>query len=282
MNVKAFLLLAVIGLACGCINQPPNNNPASTAPTEATTVATQPITECVLSLCDCKCYPKGSTPEELTGKLCGINCLRYHGISGCGNAQGVCVPIVVSTTLPEQPSTVPTHATVVSTTSTTQPSTLANPASVKCIQDGGIINMTSNAAGERGICYFPDGSVCDEWEYFRGNCTIGSCMKKCFAIGTRSEGWYDCHNRLLYWDNCQNQTGAVGNNGLQICGAYQAGGATVACTMEYNPVCAKVQTGNTTEWKTFGNACTACTSGIATEQVAVLGYKQGECPTPTT
>ena len=38
-------------------------------------------TECALSLCDCKCYIKGTSPHE--GKLCGINCWDVYNISGC-------------------------------------------------------------------------------------------------------------------------------------------------------------------------------------------------------
>ena len=39
--------------------------------------------DCALSLCDCKCYIVGHTPEALEGKVCGINCLGEFGISGC-------------------------------------------------------------------------------------------------------------------------------------------------------------------------------------------------------
>lgn len=46
--------------------------------------------ECQLSLCDCRCHEKGQTPEELEGKLCGINCLGEYGITGCEYADGSC------------------------------------------------------------------------------------------------------------------------------------------------------------------------------------------------
>jgi hypothetical protein len=55
------------------------------------------ITECILSLCDCKCYPKGETPEEKTGKLCGINCYGIYGISGCVLKEGKCEVVKKST-----------------------------------------------------------------------------------------------------------------------------------------------------------------------------------------
>ena len=51
------------------------------------------VKECSLSLCDCKCYLKGETPEELTGKLCGINCLGEYGVTGCEFKDGKCIEI---------------------------------------------------------------------------------------------------------------------------------------------------------------------------------------------
>jgi len=52
-----------------------------------------PVKECSLSLCDCKCYPKGETPEEKDGRLCGINCLGEKGVAGCEYQEGKCVEI---------------------------------------------------------------------------------------------------------------------------------------------------------------------------------------------
>ncbi|RLI93229.1 MAG: hypothetical protein DRO89_00590 [Candidatus Altiarchaeales archaeon] len=53
--------------------------------------------ECSLSLCDCKCYPKGETPEEKTGRICGINCLDEFNVSGCEYRNGRCVEIYKET-----------------------------------------------------------------------------------------------------------------------------------------------------------------------------------------
>lgn len=149
---------------------------------------------------------------------------------------------------------------------------LGNPASQKCTEDGGEVKIVNAVQGQRGLCLFPDGSVCEEWAYFRGNCSKGACMRKCDKIGTKSEGWYDCHDRLLYWETCSDSAGFINvSEVLFNCTGYSAGGM---CTMEYNPVCAKVpQTDGTFAWKTYGNACSACTT--ATEKV--LGYKLGEC-----
>ena len=55
----------------GCVTQPPSE-------------------QCALSLCDCKCHPPGSTLEEMTGGVCGINCLAQTGVSGCSYVDGAC------------------------------------------------------------------------------------------------------------------------------------------------------------------------------------------------
>jgi len=48
---------------------------------------------------------------------------------------------------------------------------IANPASVYCEERGGRLELQYDAAGGvAGVCFFPDGSSCDEWAYFRGQC----------------------------------------------------------------------------------------------------------------
>ncbi|MBN1304421.1 MAG: DUF333 domain-containing protein [Anaerolineales bacterium] len=48
---------------------------------------------------------------------------------------------------------------------------LANPASVYCQEQGGRPEIINAADGSQtGVCYFPDGSSCEEWAYFRGEC----------------------------------------------------------------------------------------------------------------
>jgi putative hemolysin len=51
------------------------------------------------------------------------------------------------------------------------PAGLPNPASVYCEQNGNKLEIRTAADGSQyGICIFPDGSTCDEWAYFRGEC----------------------------------------------------------------------------------------------------------------
>ena len=53
---------------------------------------------------------------------------------------------------------------------TAQPA-LPNPASVHCQEQGGRLEIRTAADGSQtGYCVFPDGSECEEWAFFRGEC----------------------------------------------------------------------------------------------------------------
>ena len=48
---------------------------------------------------------------------------------------------------------------------------MSNPASVYCTQQGNKLEIvTASDGSQSGICIFPDGSTCDEWAYYRGEC----------------------------------------------------------------------------------------------------------------
>ena len=48
---------------------------------------------------------------------------------------------------------------------------MPNPASVYCEQNGNKLEIqTASDGSQSGICVFPDGSTCEEWAYFRGEC----------------------------------------------------------------------------------------------------------------
>lgn len=48
---------------------------------------------------------------------------------------------------------------------------MANPASVKCVEDGGKLSIRIDTdGGQYGVCIFDDGNECEEWAYFRGEC----------------------------------------------------------------------------------------------------------------
>jgi putative hemolysin len=51
------------------------------------------------------------------------------------------------------------------------PVNMPNPASVFCKQSGYDYKIITAADGSQSsICIFPDGSTCDEWAYYRGEC----------------------------------------------------------------------------------------------------------------
>jgi putative hemolysin len=51
------------------------------------------------------------------------------------------------------------------------PANMPNPASVYCVENGNKLEIQTAADGSQsGVCVFPDGSTCDEWAYFRGEC----------------------------------------------------------------------------------------------------------------
>lgn len=48
---------------------------------------------------------------------------------------------------------------------------MPNPASVYCEQNGNKLEIVTAANGsQNGRCVFPDGSACDEWAFYRGEC----------------------------------------------------------------------------------------------------------------
>lgn len=46
---------------------------------------------------------------------------------------------------------------------------MANPASVFCIESGGISSTVETADGQAGVCTLPTGEAIDEWEHYRNN-----------------------------------------------------------------------------------------------------------------
>ena len=48
---------------------------------------------------------------------------------------------------------------------------MPNPASVYCTQNGNKLEIRTAADGSQsGVCVFPNGSACNEWAYYRGEC----------------------------------------------------------------------------------------------------------------
>lgn len=52
---------------------------------------------------------------------------------------------------------------------------IANPASVFCEEKGGTVEIRTGADGsQQGVCLFADGTECDEWAFYRGECAPGT------------------------------------------------------------------------------------------------------------
>lgn len=59
---------------------------------------------------------------------------------------------------------------------------MANPASVFCGDHGGKLEIvTAEDGSQSGNCTLPDGTVCDEWAYFRGTCSPNAAPTPAFA-----------------------------------------------------------------------------------------------------
>ena len=60
-------------------------------------------------------------------------------------------------------------------TTATPDTKVANPASGYCEQNGGKLEMRTDASGATtGVCVFPDKTECDEWAFYRGECGPGT------------------------------------------------------------------------------------------------------------
>ena len=63
---------------------------------------------------------------------------------------------------------------IVACSSSDEPGQIANPASEICVEQGGTLDIRKDASGgEVGYCQFDDGSECEEWAFFRGDCSQG-------------------------------------------------------------------------------------------------------------
>lgn len=89
-------------------------------------------------------------------------------LSGCANTSQDTVSPPTFTAPAMLPTRLPTG--------TSQPEAssqigMPNPASVHCEEQGGRVDIRTDSEGNQyGMCVFADGSECDEWAFFRGEC----------------------------------------------------------------------------------------------------------------
>ncbi len=51
------------------------------------------------------------------------------------------------------------------------PKQTANPASTHCFENGGTIQIRGDGESAQSMCVLPGGSECEQWQYFRGECS---------------------------------------------------------------------------------------------------------------
>ncbi len=71
----------------------------------------------------------------------------------------------------EAPTAAPTEASSDDTTFES-PLDVANPASVYCVEQGYELEIREEEGGQVGYCVFPNGAECEEWAFYRGECTV--------------------------------------------------------------------------------------------------------------
>lgn len=63
---------------------------------------------------------------------------------------------------------------------------LANPASVFCVDNGGQLDIRTDAEGaQTGFCIFEDNTECEEWAFSRGDCQSGTSAASSVGIPIR-------------------------------------------------------------------------------------------------
>ncbi len=63
---------------------------------------------------------------------------------------------------------------------------IANPAAAYCRQQGNRPEIRTAADGsQNGVCIFPDGDECDEWAYYRGECSSESQSQAVAALSAK-------------------------------------------------------------------------------------------------
>jgi putative hemolysin len=96
-------------------------------------------------------------------------------IAGCGGTNGA--PSTGEPAADDQPPA-PEPATTETPPTAGGGAGLANPASVNCVERGGRLEMIEGPGGTSGVCLFDDGSRCEEWRFFRGQCNPGDCRER--------------------------------------------------------------------------------------------------------
>ncbi len=116
--------------------------------------------------------------KDLTCILAGLGLILVLMLTGCAGQQ-----------TPD--------GTIPSTAPSKTGANMANPAAVYCEGQGYRLQpVMTDGGGQSAICIFPDGSQCDEWAYYRGECspatpvpqTENKAVEACKIIVARDTG----------------------------------------------------------------------------------------------
>jgi len=84
---------------------------------------------------------------------------------------------------------------------------IPNPAAVACLQDDHGYEIRKNPDGsEYGVCILADGTVCDEWQYLRGECPVPVTTTESTRIANPSAVY--CDEKGLKYENRKNPDGS--------------------------------------------------------------------------
>jgi putative hemolysin len=96
-------------------------------------------------------------------------------IAACGSTPSPAATTTLPPAAPTQaaPTAAPTNTMFVSPLETTMasPLNMPNPASQYCVDQGYKLEIRDEAGGQVGYCIFADGAECEEWAFYRGECT---------------------------------------------------------------------------------------------------------------
>jgi putative hemolysin len=151
-KIKFLSIVSILTLFAlsACTDRPPR--PGAEKPEQDSSIANPATTNCEL-----KGY-RSQIRTTADGSQYGV-CI-FHDGSACEEwafYRGQCGPTS------EKPVTEPGS------------SQIANPASANCVEAGGEVDLRTSPDGSQvGVCSFPDGSECEEWAFFRGECSPGS------------------------------------------------------------------------------------------------------------
>jgi len=162
---------------------------------------------------------------------------------------------------------------------------LANPASVFCEEKGGRLEIRDGPGGQIGYCIFQNGRECEEWSFYRGECSQNAPVKNetptaktpakegelCGGIaGIPCVEGLECRILSDYPDAgglCMRKTKPAPV--FNVCPLDRA----EVCTMEYNPVCGRSgSTPSLYDYEDYPSPCVACSKSSP-----ALGYFQGAC-----